>query len=259
MIAEPYICTRGTKNLGKIAWVTEDRILAPDNGINFEGWTLYADFEREKLEQIGCRGKKVIRVEDSWGYHVTIKKNGVERTYESDELIEYNTGKYWDDSESGRVLNRARFLKAVCEKEGVEWFPWSEEKTQLRRRAEKAMKQVNDMAAELLGDQCPKSCPHKNAIDPEACICCRRSDLPERDTYTKDEVDALIRGVKRTAEIAAHMCWYGELKFRTALFGFLAWWLPDIVVVREKLEDLRHRFLSTPNKLDEEDSPDPRA
>src|SRR4051794_19250667 len=105
MIAEPYI----NRQTGGIFWLDSDSDTLPMHSQQ------YSCFERVKLQQIGCKGKRVVRVEDSWAFHVTIQKNGVVREYESEDLINYSTGQYWADSESSRLLKRAEFLKAVCE------------------------------------------------------------------------------------------------------------------------------------------------
>ena len=51
-------------------------------------------------------------------YHL---KPSLRYFYDSFQLIGYQD--HFEDTESSRLLKRAEFLKAVCEKEGVEWLP----------------------------------------------------------------------------------------------------------------------------------------
>jgi hypothetical protein len=125
MIAEPYINRRN----GNIDWFSElsgvvygfvaspTIPIATVNRIDNTGeWQPYADFEREKLRELGTNRMYTI---DDGTYGITTRR----RRYSlwSDDLIGYNS--YHSDSESSRLLKRAEFLKAVCEKEGVEWLP----------------------------------------------------------------------------------------------------------------------------------------
>lgn len=152
MIAEPYICRQGPRT-GYIAWFDADpdageavaqhhlytRAKALDgNRRKTDGlWQLYADFEREKLWAvaperalcvIGCAGFRILAVRRSGRWN---DPRQVE--YKSNKLIGYDYEDWQKDSESSRLLKRAEFLKAVCEKEGVEWLPakavrvWSED------------------------------------------------------------------------------------------------------------------------------------
>ncbi len=128
MIAEPYICIKGPR-LGEIESY-EQYPLIP-NGLvylskdcsemrmlDLSEWKRYADFEREKLK--GLDGHFVI---DKLG----IRFLGVRSFLWSNDLIRYCGVDYENDSESNRLLARARFLKAVCEKENVPWLPQSEQ------------------------------------------------------------------------------------------------------------------------------------
>lgn len=118
MIAEPYICIKGFKykngraESGAMEWFCND-----DLSPNPENWRPYADFEREKLLELFKDRKygKAFQIANDEGYSLM--------GYTSDHLICYTNDQHWDGSESSRLLKRAEFLKAVCEKEGVEWLP----------------------------------------------------------------------------------------------------------------------------------------
>lgn len=118
MRCEPYIAIKGPR-VGEIEWFegktpTGASVkLYMDDG---EIWQPYADFERGKLKELGG----VIAVYDH-GYAT--------RGYHSEDLIRYSGKDYDRDSESGRLLARARFLKAVCEREQVEWLPKEQRNT----------------------------------------------------------------------------------------------------------------------------------
>jgi hypothetical protein len=75
----------------------------------------YADFEREKLRELGFDGI-VVKFEDQdcWIYLTT---------HNNTLLHGSPCRSYFAFSYSDRVLVHAEFLKAVCEKEGVEWLP----------------------------------------------------------------------------------------------------------------------------------------
>jgi hypothetical protein len=123
MIAEPYICIKGEpKSLrGQIKWfgIDPDGTLWNENGrlVNSDYWQPYADFEREKLSELGT----YIRVLDGTAFCMVIG----EKEYHSFKLIDYWTSEYEKDTESNRLLKRAEFLKVVCEKECLEWLPES--------------------------------------------------------------------------------------------------------------------------------------
>lgn len=137
MIAEPYICKEAviSANHGEIKWFHE----ADECLLEKIFWQPYADFEREKLKELHADG---IGVSCIGSYELSIRvATGKTVTYNSCDLIDYH--EVFEDSESSRLLKRAEFLRAVCEKEGVEWPP--------------------------KGEKCK---------------------FPERDYYTKGEIDA---------------------------------------------------------------------
>lgn len=123
MIAEPYICVENGPCLGNIYWffLTKEGLISynpdvPEATIERQGaWKPYADFEREKLRQIAINRTFISYPDIDHGYHLL--------GYYADDLIGYTEKDFYYDSESSRLLKRAEFLKAVCEKEGVEWFP----------------------------------------------------------------------------------------------------------------------------------------
>src|SRR4051794_23223861 len=118
MIAEPYIFTSG-RRAGRLTWLSGQ----PCSGRCSEGCVNcdkgaiepYADFEREKVKKLGYD-------------FILVNANGFFTVHAGDpskwslRLIGYGH-KVQDDSESSRVIKRAEFLKAVCEREGVEWLP----------------------------------------------------------------------------------------------------------------------------------------
>src|SRR5258707_8426359 len=116
MIAEPYI----NQKTGEI------RTFCPcckhfelETGL----WKLYTDFEREKL---GMLWTQWLRLDDRFGYVIRCQKRD-EKPFAPDAIglgeyssiheIGYSTFDHHADSESSRLLKRAEFLKAVCEKE----------------------------------------------------------------------------------------------------------------------------------------------
>ncbi len=105
MICDPYICVEGPR-VGEIAWFEKGRVCGPDSG----WWQEYAYFERVKLKEL--RADCIM----PW----TLSPYSVLK-YTSGERIGYSFKEYDKDTESSRLLKRAEFLKAVCEKEGVEW------------------------------------------------------------------------------------------------------------------------------------------
>lgn len=126
MIAEPYIAIKGVC-AGEIHWF-DDVYYNGEKWKNEDDWMPYADFEREKLRQISLFGCVSLGVD---GYFVTaVLADGMKlHKYNSISLIGYTKNAYMDDSESSRLLKRAEFLKAVCERENVEWLPQSKLRT----------------------------------------------------------------------------------------------------------------------------------
>jgi hypothetical protein len=121
MIAEPYICTKGP-TAGEIWWWNSDGQCVYEGCIDKkveECWVPYAAFEREKLR--GLESVDGIDV-GAAGYRIYLL--GVDRgPVFSEDVTAYTQERFDADSESDRLLKRAEFLKAVCEKEGVEWLP----------------------------------------------------------------------------------------------------------------------------------------
>lgn len=118
MIAEPYICIKGPK-AGTIEWMSSAGRPCTnkcDDPCVHCGWESYADFEREKLKEIETDlFNQSVKTAYYW-------LGGRSHSWFADELIGYTREEYEADSESSRLLKRAEFLKAVCEKEGVEWL-----------------------------------------------------------------------------------------------------------------------------------------
>lgn len=198
MIAEPYIQVK----TGTISW----KFAHPD-GLLYEmsprydscdllcslseWWTPYADFEREKLVQFsekrspsndGGNSNYVIwSIEvDEWiGYRLW--------KYDSRSLIDYTGTSFGEDSESSRLLKRAEFLKAVCEKERVEWLPIDANLSEELQREEpkpecgygrkRSMKQRGEngewVTVEIQQNHC-------SAPRPEKCYCPVGYDLRDR-------------------------------------------------------------------------------
>lgn len=130
MTFEPYICIKGPR-AGDLDSFKQLPVKGAKNEIHWEGvWQPYADFEREKLHKMeDCGG--VIRVGGRFGYSLLVTNfKDKEIDYHSSHLISYSGTDYLKDSESSRLLKRAEFLKAVCEKEGVGWLPIEIEKTE---------------------------------------------------------------------------------------------------------------------------------
>ena len=85
---------------------------------NPELWQSYASFERTKLillhaemEHVGVGGRDGFFLQTDETY------------YSSRDLTGFNGLDYADASESTRLLERAKFLKAVCEKEMIDFLP----------------------------------------------------------------------------------------------------------------------------------------
>jgi hypothetical protein len=119
MIAEPYICIKGP-DTASIEWFNTNPDQAYWEGNLGPCWMRYADFEREKLRELGS---DTIQVSHTESYCLNIPETERRKSiwYYSGNVIGYR--EYHADSESSRLLKRAEFLKAVCEKEGVDWLP----------------------------------------------------------------------------------------------------------------------------------------
>jgi hypothetical protein len=128
MIAEPFIClNQSIKVAGTIEWfyppIYEGAPHTGHNGCTMRDgdWMPYADFERERLNDLNNK-----RWPAGSYYAICLGSSGfVLGEHGSARLIGYDTGDFKRDSESSRLLKRAEFLKAVCEKEGVDWLPES--------------------------------------------------------------------------------------------------------------------------------------
>lgn len=155
VIAEPYICIHG-KHKGEIQWFVDNYYVhSIYNGEDMSNWKPYADFEREKLRELGSVRSAYcnfygISVSCQDCYFVLLERLDCEdkrckfpwqtlhgdrqgekshcHHYSSACLIDYHPSDYDSDSESNRLLNRAKFLKAVCEKEGIEWIPLQDQR-----------------------------------------------------------------------------------------------------------------------------------
>jgi len=110
MRAEPYICKTGPK-AGEIQWKQDWETWS-------ENWQRYVDFEREKLRELDGF---LVLLEFDGRYMFRSRFDMPVTCYDSQHLIGYS--EYLADTESNRLLKRAEFLKAVCEKVGVEWLP----------------------------------------------------------------------------------------------------------------------------------------
>lgn len=118
IITEPYIALSGP-NAGQLSWFEVDRgepCLRMGDMDN--DWAPYADFEREvlvrldaEMEQVGISGRDGYFLQTDEAYHC------------SRHLTGFNGLDYADAAESDRILERAEFLRAVCEEEAVTWLP----------------------------------------------------------------------------------------------------------------------------------------
>lgn len=117
MIAEPFIC----KATGEITWIP----LCPSGEPHYKddlggGWQPYADFEREKLKELG--GKSIITGFREGCFVLSVGGGRIRYFYDSQEE-RYSLEQYQADSESNRLLKRMEFLREVCKREGVVWPP----------------------------------------------------------------------------------------------------------------------------------------
>ena len=159
MIAEPYICTKGPE-AESIQWC----FLKDTNFINGD-WRPYSDFELDVLDRLDADMGHV-GLSGTDGYFLI--KDGWQHT--SRDLIGYCGCDYKADTESGRLLKRAEFLRRVCEREGVEWLPKEkakvcptcgltengftpEEETEILRAAEDA-KGEDAISLDCFNEQC---------------------------------------------------------------------------------------------------------
>lgn len=214
MIAEPYICIRGPI-AGQIHWVKPGTEFTDPQ----EEWKPYADFERKKLRELGRKDKTSYLYSagepcnELYGWHWT---NGYGDSHCSTELTGYTAENYWNDTESSRLLKRAEFLKAICEKEGVEWLPAS---CGCRNAAEMCMNcppsrcngsvQVGpENPAAVAFDRMIREHANKLGLPPEK-LGVPEGDF-ERNYYTKAEIDDMLKSYVRIAP-SARGSWEGEL------------------------------------------------
>lgn len=248
MTAEPYICIKGPP-VGEICWLAphsnpderpDHRYLVfvrrnmkelAENLDASEQWQPYADFEREKQKAIG--GELFI---DSGGVSIDgvyffIKDVDMSRAYKMDsqELIGYRLGDYDADSESSRLLKRAEFLKAVCEKEGVAWLPQDLKGKLWMGEDESNLKEIGTVTKLEFK-------PGRMNVEWEK--------KPERDSYTKKEIDERVGELLTHVEsLAQAVQFLGDRPKEKMSFispsadgkSFGTW--------QEKIRALRHRFL----------------
>ncbi len=133
MICNPFIHT----TTGEIEWFPDYVHNVANSIYGKTPYVSYADFEREKLKELANgEGRDWQYSEDCLSIHPYGTKGGafqisrtqMEKPWNLEWLNSYDLTDYAGDdyclaSESQRLLARAEFLKAVCEKEGVEWLP----------------------------------------------------------------------------------------------------------------------------------------
>ncbi len=216
MIAEPYICTKGS-GAGTITWI--DSAECYSIWINEYGAVPYADFEREKLAELwkNTKGNQFNLV-----YHgIEFARGYTYLGYYSDDMIGFDANDYCDSSESSRLLKRAEFLKAVCEKEGVEWLAATKrfhelDGDQLHEARNRVSDHLNDLADPdwrtkkrecICQESRELTCPAHGPAMMRTCArylsegkinCTTRCKIcrePERDYYTKAEVDEQFKGL----------------------------------------------------------------
>lgn len=204
MIAEPYICIKG-KRATEIMWCITESSDGEGSEICNEHckdgctncasgvWIRYADFEREKLSVLADEGCDMehVGLSGSLGYFLHfIDVDGKETTYSSRRLCKFSGDLYKQNSENYRLIARAEFLKAVCEKEGVEWLPKSLRK--LTPMPYCTCEGSLDVYCSVHGTERKQAgtC-NQEACDHDAntvCTNCTKA-TPASPYYTKDEVD----------------------------------------------------------------------
>lgn len=199
MIAEPYICIKG-KQLGTIEWFAT----VPEQLYDYSCvWQPYADFEREKLRELNLGTLHTLPPGEKSGYGLGYDLHCLR----SRHMTGYGSNEYLKDSESSRLLKRAEFLKAVCEKEGVAWLPKRDEE-------EATPKAKNNGPCVMCGKDVygyswwtKNPMKYKDALPIHDGKCFQKWDgetmlpspndtnpvkvpiEPERDYYTKDEME----------------------------------------------------------------------
>jgi hypothetical protein len=190
MIAEPYINTAGPC-AGYINWYK------PGEPTYIYSMP-YADFEREKLKQLAEKKFPRYPSESYWG--IPLGGDGYRLSENhSINVIGYSATMWERDTESNRLLKRAEFLKAVCEKEGVEWLP--KEKCDCKE----SKKSINGCGI----------------CDPNVRPGPLTSPPPERDYFTKDEVEAQIKHCHHLRHEVIEQEREEEKDFRVDLFSVM--------------------------------------
>lgn len=217
MIAESYICIVGTCP-GEILWIEGKE------ADSYAGqWQPYADFEREKLKEL--HGFFDIRLYPS-GRTISLNRSFLDGKADNgpssiQEAIPI-------DTESQLIQQRADLLKRACKMVGVEWLPKSEQQCQMCcpprvsdpcpckcHKIEERCGRVETVkmtgptsftgpdGTEVRfryckpeqpkrcdpGQDCKRSCLFSDIYCPCSC------HKPERDYYTKDEIDQKFKGV----------------------------------------------------------------
>jgi hypothetical protein len=168
MVCDPYICIKGQR-AGEIEW-EEVCIPSLGNGLDKptpypiayrEGgeWIPYADFEREKLMELGG----AISLDLVAGF--VFSREGLQVT-NSIYTFGYPYRDYKSDSESSRLLKRAEFLREVCRRENVEWLP---------------------------KEKCSTWCSPKCLVYPCPCSCHKPHDADEEKEWRKALLDFISR------------------------------------------------------------------
>lgn len=213
MIAEPYICIRGNKK-GDIytllkdeyeeLWrpyqdVTTVRLSYCKNVDMGCDWQPYADFEREKLRELGSRSG-ITR--GTAGYCLSKKCDRLFDTAYMSKDMGYSTEQYEQDSESSRLLKRAEFLKAVCEKEGISWLPKDEPAREAKEEFHKAQPEyLKDLPTITMPCQCYAEQAHLGY----GCLCschkpqntdCLEKPFWERNRLGSDDSNLLVYTTK---------------------------------------------------------------
>ena len=232
MNAEPYICKKG-RHQGSIEWFSGDEPVICDFYDRGDCWRCYADFEREKLEKLSNTNPEwdigicIDSVPENRGYVLPL----IHRSYNSKELIGFDGEDLFYACESSRLLKRAEFLKAVCEKEGVEWLP----KTKLT--GEETARGFAQAVARGMREE----------LEARSCSCA--DSTPERETYTQAEVDDLLEKYLEQSLRHLEEMKREEKEWRKALLPCIAEILElthtknHWMYAEKKIEDLRRRFL----------------
>lgn len=218
MIAEPYICIKGTK-AGTIEWFDDSDGFICDAT---EPWERYADFERERLKKLNADCVLVMNGYSYSGFYVYCKAHG-ERCYYSNKVTGYSIDAYLADSESNRLIKRAEFLKAVCEKEGIKWLP-----TQKKGCCPCPLEGY-ELPADFLRCLCP---------------CHETVEVKHESLYGEDiPCNCGAKGLHRCPMATPAIAEVNEREWRKALLDFLAASPLAGTYEQDQIYDLRKRFL----------------